>query len=45
MSLEKTFKRIKECYKGLTANQKKYVKNYGDLAKAEKKLAEAIAGK
>lgn len=45
VSLEKTFKRIKECYKGLTANQKKYVKNYDDLAKAEKKLAEAIAGK
>ena len=45
VSLEKTFKRIKECYKGLTANQKKYVKNYGDLAKAEKKLAKAIAGK
>lgn len=39
-TLEKTFDRIREAYAGLTSNQKKYVRNFDKLEKAEKKFKE-----
>ncbi len=39
-ALEKTLKRIRDSYNGLTSNQKKYVTNLNKLEKAEKEFKE-----
>lgn len=39
-ALEKTLKRIRDSYNGLTSNQRKYVTNLNKLEKAEKDFKE-----
>lgn len=45
ITLEKFLKRTRQCYKELSSNQKKYVKNIKKLEEAEKKFAELKSGK